>query len=67
MRNGLTLDEITSIGNFIDPTNNLVEIPFPLKREVWYYENSPIISITINYEKVNKELDCYKENELRTF
>lgn len=68
MYNGLTYDESTAIGSFIDGVgeifnNNTIEIPFPLKREVAFQDG--IITVTVNYGKLNEQMKCWTENNLR--
>lgn len=40
----------------------LLDIPFPLQRQMPYREG--IITLTINYDKLNKEMYCFTWNEL---
>ena len=49
-------EEFLSATDLIDIVDS--EIPFPLKRMI-YYENNKNISITVDYNKIQLQLDTY--------
>ena len=63
MINGLTIDELTCIDKCITDMRCFEEIPFPLKRNIIYNKNTTLITITVNYVKLNLEQKNYQENE----
>lgn len=61
----MTNDELTSISNFIDAVNTLSyyePIAFPLRREMLYRDG--IVTITVDYGKLGKQMECWYWNEL---
>ena len=62
MVNGITLDECTSISNFINSMNNIVDIPFPLLRTVEFTDK--ILTVTVDYEKICDQLNKYTTKKI---
>ena len=63
MINGLTIDEVTAIEDFVNTMGNLQTIPFPLTRTITWNEGENWITITVDYDKLNNRLEIWKLNE----
>ena len=60
----MTHDEATCIGNFIDSTEALFkEIPFPAKRMVVWNEKRKWYCVTIDYGKLQKDIEFFETND----
>jgi hypothetical protein len=62
MSNSMDIDTSNCTINYTNTSLNLQEIPFPLQRQMPYREG--IITLTIDYGKLAKQMYCWTWNEL---
>jgi hypothetical protein len=62
MSNSMDIDTSNCTINYTNTSLNLQEIPFPLQRQMPYREG--IITLTIDYGKLAKQMYCWNWNEL---
>ena len=62
MSNKIDINTSNCTINYTNTSLNLQEIPFPLQRQMPYREG--IITLTIDYGKLAKQMYCWTWNEL---